>query len=480
MESNSWCPRLTAAMILLGSLVQVKGIGVGIGDEVVDCILEVLEGTEDATLEAPLGQEREQTFDRVEPGGRSRGEVEDKTRVVREPFQHLGMLVRGVVVDNGVDGEFGRRPGIDNVEEADELLMAMAFHALADDLAFEDVESGEQGRGAVPFVVVGHCAGAPLLHRQARLGAVERLDLALLIDRQDDGVVRRIDIEPDDVAQFGDELRVIGQLELTHPMRLQAMRPPDALHRADADPDRLGHGRAGPMGGVRGRSSQGQGHHALGNLGVQGRNSRRPRLVTPESGGAFGAKPFLPTPDHGLGLAGLPHDLSGAVPIGGQQQRLKGARGFNACKLMAKAEMRPGPERDVPVRSALQVEPFGMLVCLRVHIGGRGDPPKRDARRTFSARRLFAAINAEEARAPRRRFTRDGAREKSSLSKYATPWMITGRRKGPAPGVGRGLGFGGINDVGAFISAQCGHSRAVFDFAGDCCTLATRSQRRGS
>jgi hypothetical protein len=37
------------------------GIGVGIGDEVVDCILEVLEGTEDATLEAALGQEREQT-----------------------------------------------------------------------------------------------------------------------------------------------------------------------------------------------------------------------------------------------------------------------------------------------------------------------------------------------------------------------------------------------------------------------------------
>jgi hypothetical protein len=91
----------------------------------------------------------------------------------------------------------------------------MAFHALADDLAFEDVESGEQGRGAVPFAVVGDCAGAPLLHWQARLGAVERLDLALLIDRQDDGVVRRIDIEPDDVAQFGDELRVIRQLELT-------------------------------------------------------------------------------------------------------------------------------------------------------------------------------------------------------------------------------------------------------------------------
>ena len=116
------------------------GIGVGIGDEVVNCILEFLEGTEDATLDAARGREREQTFDGVEPGGRSRGEVEDKTRVAREPFQHLGMLVRGVVIDDGVDGEFGRRSGIDDVEEADELLMTMMLHALAEDLALKNFE----------------------------------------------------------------------------------------------------------------------------------------------------------------------------------------------------------------------------------------------------------------------------------------------------------------------------------------------------
>src|SRR5262245_1823726 len=46
-------------------------------------------------------------------------------------------------------------------------------------------------------------------------------------------------------------------------------------------------------------------------------------LYTQQSGGAFGAKPFLPTPDHGLGLAGLPHDLGGAVPNGGQQDDLR-------------------------------------------------------------------------------------------------------------------------------------------------------------
>src|SRR5450830_975392 len=49
-------------------------------------------------------------------------------------------------------------------------------------------------------VVMGHGAGATLLHRQARLGTVQRLDLTLLIDGQNHGMGRRIDIEVDDVA----------------------------------------------------------------------------------------------------------------------------------------------------------------------------------------------------------------------------------------------------------------------------------------
>jgi len=43
----------------------------------------------------------------------------------------------------------------------------------------------------VTLVVVGHRAGATLLHRQTRLGPIKGLNLALLIDRQDIGVVGR-------------------------------------------------------------------------------------------------------------------------------------------------------------------------------------------------------------------------------------------------------------------------------------------------
>jgi hypothetical protein len=119
-------------------------VGIGIGDEAVDCIREFLERTKHAALEAALGEERKQTFDSIEPGCRGRGEVEDKARVASEPFQDLGMLVRGVVVDDDVDDQLRRHSGVDEVQEADELLMAMTLHALADDLAFDTSKAAKK------------------------------------------------------------------------------------------------------------------------------------------------------------------------------------------------------------------------------------------------------------------------------------------------------------------------------------------------
>ena len=105
-------------------------------------------------------------------------EVGTKWKVKRSwrPSQatHLGMLVGGVVVEDHMDALAGRDIGLDGVEEADELLVAVALHAAPDDLALEHVEGGEQGGRAMPLVVVGHGAKTALFHRQAGLGAVER------------------------------------------------------------------------------------------------------------------------------------------------------------------------------------------------------------------------------------------------------------------------------------------------------------------
>ena len=70
-------------------------------------------------------------------------EVEDEARMAHEALEDLRMLVSGIVVDDDVDGEFSDHPCIDHVQEANELLMAMALHALSDNLSFEHVEGGE-------------------------------------------------------------------------------------------------------------------------------------------------------------------------------------------------------------------------------------------------------------------------------------------------------------------------------------------------
>ncbi len=72
------------------------------------------------------------------------------------------------------------------------------------------------------LVIVGHRPGAALLQRQAGRAAVERLDLRLLVHRKHDGVGGRIDIEADNIAQLGHEVRIVRQLELTPAMGRQS------------------------------------------------------------------------------------------------------------------------------------------------------------------------------------------------------------------------------------------------------------------
>src|SRR5690348_12502994 len=85
----------------------------------------------------------EEALDGVEPGSGCGGEVEDEARMFLEPRHDIGMLVGGIVVDDDMDRPLLRHPDLDDVEKPDELLMAVALHALADDLAFKHIEGSE-------------------------------------------------------------------------------------------------------------------------------------------------------------------------------------------------------------------------------------------------------------------------------------------------------------------------------------------------
>ena len=168
-------------------------------EEAVDGCLEVCDRAEDAALEPALRELGEEALDRIEPGARSRREVEGEAFVAGEPLAHHGMLVGGVVVEDHMHDLAGGKLDLDGVQEANKLLMPMALHVAADHRAVDHVKRGEHRGRSMAFVVVGHGPGAALFERQAGLGAVERLDLALPINREHDGVGGRTDIETDEI-----------------------------------------------------------------------------------------------------------------------------------------------------------------------------------------------------------------------------------------------------------------------------------------
>ena len=297
-----------------------EGLGpVVLGEVAVDRGLEVDQGTEGAALQAPPGQGGEEGLDRVRPRARGRGEVEGPAGMAGEPGADLGVLVGGIVVEDGVH-QLARRHGrLDAVEEADELLVPVTLHALADDRAVQDVQGREQRGRAMSDIVMGHRTGAALLHRQAGLGAVERLDLGFLVDRQHKAVGRRVEIEPDDIAELGGEGRVLGQLEATHPMRLEPVRGPDPLHRAQGDAGRRRHRAAGPVGRLAGRVGQGELHHPVDQWRRQRRQARLARVVAQQAVDARLHEPPLPAPDAGLGHPRPAHDLGRAAAFGRRQ-----------------------------------------------------------------------------------------------------------------------------------------------------------------
>ena len=89
-----------------------------------------------------------------------------------EPGADLVLLVRGVVVEDDVDGLVRRHLALDAVEEADELLMAVALHVLCDDRTVQHAErvggARTQGRqlNCNPMAIPGHASsgadGQPL------------------------------------------------------------------------------------------------------------------------------------------------------------------------------------------------------------------------------------------------------------------------------------------------------------------------------
>ncbi len=114
-------------------------------DVVEDAGLKLLDAGEDAAPELVFGQVAEEALDHVEPAAGGRREVEVEARMPCGPLQHVGMLVSGVVVDDEMKLLLLRGLAVDQTQELEPLLMAVALHAGGHHRAVvERVQRGKQ------------------------------------------------------------------------------------------------------------------------------------------------------------------------------------------------------------------------------------------------------------------------------------------------------------------------------------------------
>ena len=112
----------------------------------------------------------------------------------------------------------------------------MSFMTKPVNLAASRIESGEQSRCAVTFVVMGQGLTSTTLQRQTGLCEIQGRDLAFLVHAQHQRMFRRIQIEANDVFQLFCELGIVADPEVLHPGRFQAaVTAPDPTHASLAN-----------------------------------------------------------------------------------------------------------------------------------------------------------------------------------------------------------------------------------------------------
>src|SRR5659263_170078 len=169
-------------------------------------------------------------------------------------------------------------------------------------------------RRAVAHVVVGGLLGEAGTQGQDRGAAVQSLDLALLLDAKHDRLLRRVQVEADDVPDLGLELGIGGELEGLPPPRLQPEPSPAAGDRGVPEAELGGEQPARPVAHPQRRRRGLQG--ASDDLGLVHRpRSPRARRV-PQSLEPSGAVALSPSDHRRARDPEASGDLRGALPPG--------------------------------------------------------------------------------------------------------------------------------------------------------------------
>ena len=112
-----------------------------------------------------------------------------------EPFLDDWMLVSGVVINDQMELQAFGCFSVDLFQKGQPLLMPVLCFDAADQPALEIVHSREQRQGAVADVVMGLRADMANTQGQARLRALQGLNLAFFIAAEHQRLVRRCQVQ---------------------------------------------------------------------------------------------------------------------------------------------------------------------------------------------------------------------------------------------------------------------------------------------
>jgi len=143
------------------------------------------------------------------------------------------------------------------------------------------------------------------------------------------------------VLDLGGEGGIARALERAQPVRLEAVSVPDPLHGAQRDPDRAGHGPAGPVRDLARRLRAGQRQHLGDRLGRMGWCPGRTRLVAQQTLDArLGVAP-LPAPHGRTADARSPGDVLDTQALGREQDDAGALDMFERARAVAGDRSQP-------------------------------------------------------------------------------------------------------------------------------------------
>ena len=138
----------------------------------------------------------------VQPRRVGRGEVQSDLRMRHQERADRLCLVRREIVEDDVHFPRVGRSCHDLGQERDEGGAGVTRDGLAGDLAGALVQRREQGEGAVPVVLEAVAFRPSGRQRQDGVETIEGLNGRLLIDGEHGGVLRRVEVQPDDIGRF--------------------------------------------------------------------------------------------------------------------------------------------------------------------------------------------------------------------------------------------------------------------------------------